>query len=71
MNNSKREIPPRFVVPHPISPRKKRHVVQHKKFPKKLTITKKKMMHRLRAIEKRQLPEKRPQGKPKEVENLR
>ena len=42
MNTSRRKILARFVIPPPISPRQKWHVVQHKKSPKKLTITKKK-----------------------------
>ena len=42
MNNSRRKIPPRFVVPPPISPGEKWHVVQHKKFPQMVTKTQKK-----------------------------
>ena len=71
MNISRRKIPPRFVVPSPISPGQKWHVVQHKKSPQKLTITQKRRMQRLRAMEKRQLLEEMPQGKQKKVENLR
>ena len=41
MNTSMRKIPQRFVVPPPISPGKKWHVVQDEKFPQKLTKTKK------------------------------
>ena len=33
MNPSRRKIPPRFVVPPPVPPGQKWHVVQHKKFP--------------------------------------
>ena len=32
-NASRRKIPPRFVVPPPIPPKQKWHVVKHKKFP--------------------------------------
>ena len=71
MNTSRRKIPPRFVGPPPVSPVQKWHMVQHKKFPKKLTRTQKRSMPRLRAMEKRQLLEEMPHGKPKEVENLR
>ena len=35
-------MPPRFVVPPPVSHGRKWHVVQHKKFPQKLTISQKK-----------------------------
>ena len=56
MNNPLRKIPPRFVVPPPVSPRQKWHVVQHKKFPQKLTKTQKRRMERLGAMEKWQLP---------------
>ena len=45
-------------------------MVQHKKFPQKLTGTKKRRM-KLRAMEKRKLLEEMPQEKPKEVDNLR
>ena len=37
MNTSRRKMPPRFVVPPHISLGQKWHVVQHKKFPQKLT----------------------------------
>ena len=55
-NTSRRKIPPKFVVPHLIPPEQKWHVVQHKKFPQKLTRTQKRRMQRLRAMEKRKLP---------------
>ena len=42
MNTLRRKIPPRFVVPPPISLGKAWHVVQHKEFPQKLTRTQKK-----------------------------
>ena len=42
MNTSRGKIPPRFVVPPPVSHGQKWHVVQHKKFRQKLTITQKK-----------------------------
>ena len=45
--------------------------VQHKKFPQNLTRTQKRRMQRLRAMEKRKLPEKMPLGKLKETKNLR
>ena len=61
------EMPPRFVIPSPVSPGQKWHVVQHNKFPKKLTITQKRRMQRQRAMEKRQLSKEMPQGKPKEA----
>ena len=32
-NTSRRKTPSRFVVPPPVPPKQKRHVVQHKKFP--------------------------------------
>ena len=38
-NTSWRKIPSRFVVPPPVPPEQKWHVVQHKKFPQNLTIT--------------------------------
>ena len=72
MNNSSRwKIPPRFAGPPLVSSGQKWHVVQHKKFPQKLNITQKRMMQRQKAMEKRKLPKEMPQGKPKEVENLR
>ena len=42
MTTSRRKIPPRFFVPPPVSPGQEWHVVQHKKFPQKLTRTQKK-----------------------------
>ena len=42
MDTPRRKIPPRFVVFPPVSPGQKLHVVQHKKFPQKLTRTKNK-----------------------------
>ena len=59
-NTSRRKIPPRFVVPPPISPEQKCHVVQHKKFPQKLIRTQKRRMQRLRAMKKLQLLEEMP-----------
>ena len=44
MNTSRRRIPPRFVVPPLVPPKKNWHVVQHKKFPQKLTRTQKRRM---------------------------
>ena len=44
--------------------------MQHKKISQKLTITQKRRMHRLRAMEKRKLLEEMPQENPKEIENL-
>ena len=65
-------LPPRFVVPLPVPLEKKWHVLQHKKFPQKLTITKKKKrMQRLIGMKKRQLPKEMPHEKPKETENLK
>ena len=61
----------RFVVPPTISPVQDWHVVQHKKFPPKLTITQKRRIQRQRAMQKRQLPREMLQGKPKETENLK
>ena len=43
---SRRKIPQRFIVPPTISPIKEWHVVQHKKFPQKLTRTQKRRMQR-------------------------
>ena len=60
MNTSKRKISPRFAVPPPVPPEKNWHVVQHKKFSQKLTRTQKRRMQRLRAMEKRKLPEEMP-----------
>ena len=60
MNTSRRKIPPKFVVPPSGPLGQKRHVVQHKKFPKKRTITQKIRMQRLRAMSKRQLLEEMP-----------
>ena len=59
-NTSRRKILPRFVVPHFVPPEKKWHVLQHKKFPQKLTRTQKRRMQRLRAMEKRKLLEEMP-----------
>ena len=59
-NTSKRKIPPRFVVPFLVPPEQKWHVLQHKKFPQKLTITQKRRMKRLRAMEKWKLLEEMP-----------
>ena len=53
---SRRKIPQRFTVPPIISPVQELHVVHHKKFLQKLTITQKRRMQRQRAMEKRQLP---------------
>ena len=74
MNTSKRKIPPRFVVPPPISPGQELHMVKHKKFPQKLTITQKRIMQRQRAMEKRQLnevPKEALEKKTKESEKLK
>ena len=62
---SKRKISQIFIVPPIISPLQEWHVVQHKKFPQKLTRTRKRKMHRQSAMEKRQLPGEMLQGKPK------
>ena len=70
-NTTRRKIPPRFVVPPPVPPEQKWHVVQHKKFPQKLTKTQKRRMQRLRAMEKRKLLEEMPHKKLKEAENLK
>ena len=70
-NTSRKKIPPRFVVPHPIPPEQKWHEVQHKKFPQNLTRTQKIRMQRLRAMKKRKLLEKMPQEKLKEAKNLK
>ena len=60
-----------FVVLPLVPPEQKRHVVQHKKFPKKLTRTQKRMMQRRRAMEKRKLLEEMPLEKPYEAKNLK
>ena len=60
MNTSRRKIPLRFVISPPVLPGQKWHVVQHKKFPQKLTRTQKRKIQRLRAMEKRKLPEEMP-----------
>ena len=64
---SRRKIPQRFIVPPTISLVQEWYVVQHKKFPQKLTRTQK----RQRAMEKRQLPREMLHGKPKEAKNLK
>ena len=66
-NPLRRQIPPSFVVSSLVSPKQKWHVVQHKKFPKNLTITQKIRMQTLRAMNKRKLPKEMPQEKPKET----
>ena len=43
-NTSRRKIFPRFVVPSPVPPKQKWHVVQHKKIPQKLIRTQKRRM---------------------------
>ena len=53
---SRRKIPQIFIVPPIISPLQEWHVVRHKKFPQKLTRTRKRKMHRQSVMEKRQLP---------------
>ena len=68
---SRRKIPHRFIIPLTISHVQEWQVVQHKKFPQKLTITQKVRMQRQIAMEKRQLLGEMLQGKPKEVENLK
>ena len=70
-NTSRRKIPLRFVVPPHVPLEQKWHVLQHKKFPQKLTKTQKRKMKRLRAMEKRKLLEEMPQEKPKAIENLK
>ena len=60
MNTLRKKIPPRFVVPLPVPPEQKWHIVQYKKFPQKLTITQKRRIPRLRAMEKRELLEEMP-----------
>ena len=52
-NTSRKKIPPKFVVPPPVPPGKKWHVVQHKKFPQKLTKTQKRRMQRLTTNEEK------------------
>ena len=71
MNPSRRKIPLRFVIPTLVPPEQKWYGVQHKKFPQKLTRTQKRRIQRSRAVEKRKLPKKMPQEKPKEVKNRR
>ena len=74
VNTLRRKIPPRFVVPPPVSPGQEWHVVQHRKFPQKLTITQKRRMQKQRAMEKRQLnevPKEAPKKKTKESEKLK
>ena len=71
MKTSRKKTPLRFVVPPPVPLGKKCHVVQHKKFSQKFTRTKKRRIQRLRAMEKRKLPEEMPQIKQKETENLK
>ena len=72
MNDTlERKIPQRFIVPPTISPVQEWHVVQHKKFPQKLTRTQKRSTQRQSAMDKRQLPGEMLQGKPKEEENLK
>ena len=65
MNTSRRRIPPRYVAPSPVPPEQKWHVVQHNKFPQKLTKTQRRRMERLRAMEKSKLLEEVPQEKPR------
>ena len=52
----RRKIRQSFIVPPTISPVQEWHVVQHKKFPQKLTKTQKRRMQRQKAMKKRQLP---------------
>ena len=68
---SRSKIPLRFIVPPTISHVQEWHVVNHKKFPQKLTITQKMRMQRKKAMVKRKLPREMLQGKPKEIENLK
>ena len=44
MDTSRRKTPLRFVVPPPVPPGKKWHVLQHKKFPQKITRIQKRRM---------------------------
>ena len=44
MDTSRRKTPLRFVVPPPVPPRKKWHVLQHKKFSQKITRIQKRRM---------------------------
>ena len=58
MNNPlRRKMLARFIISPTLSPVEEWHVVQHKKFTQKLTITQKIRLQRLRVIEKRQFNE--------------
>ena len=46
-------------------------MVQHNKFPQKLTIIEKRRMQRLRVMEKKKLPKEMPQRKLEEAKNLK
>ena len=59
-NTSKRKLPPRFVVPSPVPPEQKWHLLHDKKFPQKLTRTQRRRMQKLRVMEKRKLLEEMP-----------
>ena len=68
---SRRKMPQRFIVPPTSLHVQEWHVVQHKKFPQKLTKTQKRRMQRQGAMEKRQLPREMLYGKLKEAKNLK
>ena len=74
MNTLRRKIPPRFAVSPPVSPGQEWNVVQHKKFPQKLTKTQKRIMQIQRDMAKSQLdeaPKEAPKKKTKESEKLK
>ena len=73
-NPLRRKMIVRFIISPIVSLVQEWHVVQHTKFPQKLTKTKKKRMQRLKGMEKRQLNEalkEAPDEKTKESEKLK
>ena len=54
---AKKENLVRYIIPPMVSPGQRRHVVQHKKFPQRLSKTQKRRMQRQREIGRRQLIE--------------
>ena len=63
--NILRKIPPRFDVSPPIPPEQKWHVVQHKKFPKKVTKTQKKKDADTESYEENEITKRNALGKTK------